>query len=196
MFVRGDGHQALDGGYLDPFFGGTYPTETWAAYMKLALEGEPELDFPDPAELHGESPTSVPPPTTSTPTTSTPTTSTPTTSTPTTKPPPTTPTTPTTDDDPHHPDDADHPDSADDPDGVGPPDSARVRPGRPGGAATDRFGRAARGRPPLRLRPWWTIAVAYHGRQRAGGDVVAPTLDDPVAHAASGAIGGPLGATR
>jgi uncharacterized membrane protein len=35
--------------------------------------------------------------------------------------------------------------------------------------------------------------VALLGRQRAGGDVVAPTLDDPVAHAASGAIGGPLG---
>jgi uncharacterized membrane protein len=35
--------------------------------------------------------------------------------------------------------------------------------------------------------------VAYLGRQRAGGDVVAPTLDDPVAHAASGAVGGPLG---
>jgi uncharacterized membrane protein len=35
--------------------------------------------------------------------------------------------------------------------------------------------------------------VAFLGRQRAGGDVVAPTLDDPVARAASGAVGGPLG---
>ncbi|HSS67526.1 MAG TPA: glycosyltransferase 87 family protein [Nocardioidaceae bacterium] len=35
--------------------------------------------------------------------------------------------------------------------------------------------------------------MAYLGRQRAGGDVVAPTLDDPVARAASGAVGGPLG---
>jgi uncharacterized membrane protein len=35
--------------------------------------------------------------------------------------------------------------------------------------------------------------VAFLGRQRAGGDVVAPTQDDPVAHAASGAVGGPLG---
>jgi uncharacterized membrane protein len=35
--------------------------------------------------------------------------------------------------------------------------------------------------------------VTFLGRQRTGGDVVAPTLDDPVARAASGGIGGPLG---
>jgi membrane peptidoglycan carboxypeptidase len=104
MFVRGNGHEALDGGYLDPFFGGTYPTQTWAAYMKLALEGQPVVNFPDPAEIHGESPTSIPPPTTSSaPTTTAPTTTAPPTTTkppttkpPPTKPPPTTPTTPTT----------------------------------------------------------------------------------------------------
>jgi membrane peptidoglycan carboxypeptidase len=96
MFVRGNGHEPLDGGYLDPFFGGTYPTETWAAYMKLALEGKPVLDFPEPADIHGESPTSIPPPpTTSTPTTTAPTTTAPTTTAPTTTKPPTT-TPPTT----------------------------------------------------------------------------------------------------
>jgi membrane peptidoglycan carboxypeptidase len=93
MFVRGNGHEALDDGYLDPFFGGTYPTMTWAAYMKLALEGKPVLDFPDPAEIHGESPTYVPP-TTTAPTTTAPTTKPPTTTTP-TKPPTSTPTTTT-----------------------------------------------------------------------------------------------------
>jgi membrane peptidoglycan carboxypeptidase len=103
MFVRGNGHEALDGGYLDPFFGGSYPTETWAAYMRQALAGEPVLDFPDPADIHGESPTYVPPPPTTTappPTTTAPTTTAPTTKPPTSKPPtstpPTTSTTPPT----------------------------------------------------------------------------------------------------
>jgi membrane peptidoglycan carboxypeptidase len=102
MFVRGQGNEALDDGYLDPFFGGTYPTQTWAAYMKKALEGKPVQDFPDPMELHGESPTSVPPattvapstqPTTEQPTTTKPTTQKPTTEPPTTEPPTTEPTT-------------------------------------------------------------------------------------------------------
>jgi uncharacterized membrane protein len=35
--------------------------------------------------------------------------------------------------------------------------------------------------------------VAFLGRPRAGGDVVAPTLDDSMARAASGLVGGPLG---
>ena len=51
-----DGNESLEG-YLDPFFGAHYPTETWTAYMTSALQGKPALDFPDPAELHGESPT-------------------------------------------------------------------------------------------------------------------------------------------
>ena len=63
MYVRGDGDDALNG-YLDPFYGGGYPTETWTAYMKGALEGEKVLDFPKPAELQGIEPTYVPPPTT------------------------------------------------------------------------------------------------------------------------------------
>jgi membrane peptidoglycan carboxypeptidase len=85
MYVRGQGNEPLDDGYLDPFFGGTFPTQTWAAYMKKALEGEPVKDFPDPAELHGESPTYVPPPTTEAPTTEAPTTEEPTTEKPTTE---------------------------------------------------------------------------------------------------------------
>ncbi len=63
MYVRGDGNNPLDG-YLDTFFGADYPTQTWTAYMRQALEGTPIVDFPDPAELRGESPTYVPPSTT------------------------------------------------------------------------------------------------------------------------------------
>ena len=62
-YVRGDGNNPLDG-YLDTFFGADYPTETWTAYMKQALQGAPIVQFPEPVELQGESPTSVPPSTT------------------------------------------------------------------------------------------------------------------------------------
>ncbi|MBA3310171.1 MAG: penicillin-binding protein, partial [Nocardioidaceae bacterium] len=60
MYVRGDGNDALDG-YLEPFYGGAYPAETWTAYMAEALAGEPIEGFPAPAELQGEPPTYVPP---------------------------------------------------------------------------------------------------------------------------------------
>ncbi|MEJ7743470.1 MAG: hypothetical protein WKF73_13570 [Nocardioidaceae bacterium] len=63
MLVRGNGTEALNG-YLDTFYGANYPTETWTAYMKLALTGEPVEQFPEPAELQGETPTFSPPPTT------------------------------------------------------------------------------------------------------------------------------------
>jgi membrane peptidoglycan carboxypeptidase len=86
--TRGNGTKPLDG-YLDTFFGADYPTETWTEYMKVALEGQPVRDFPEPAELHGENPTYSPPPTTFAPTTTSPSTTTPTT----TKPTETTPTT-------------------------------------------------------------------------------------------------------
>ncbi|MEJ7706410.1 MAG: transglycosylase domain-containing protein [Nocardioidaceae bacterium] len=62
MFARGNGQGTLNG-YLDPFFGGTYPALTWTTYMKDALQGEPIEEFPEPAYLDGESPTYVPPPT-------------------------------------------------------------------------------------------------------------------------------------
>ena len=67
-YTRGDGNDSLEG-YLEPFFGANYPTQTWTAYMKTALEGLPVVNFPPPAELHGENPTYSPPPTTYAPTT-------------------------------------------------------------------------------------------------------------------------------
>jgi membrane peptidoglycan carboxypeptidase len=63
MYVRGDGNDPLDG-YLDSFYGGDYPTETWTTYMQQALEGEKVMQFPEPAELQGVEPTFVPPETT------------------------------------------------------------------------------------------------------------------------------------
>ncbi len=67
-YTRGDGNDSLEG-YLEPFYGANYPTQTWTAFMELALAGQPVRNFPDPAELHGENPTYSPPPTTSAPTT-------------------------------------------------------------------------------------------------------------------------------
>ncbi|HEY7042978.1 MAG TPA: transglycosylase domain-containing protein, partial [Nocardioidaceae bacterium] len=69
-YTRGDGNDSLEG-YLEPFFGANYPTQTWTSFMEKALAGSPELDFPEPAELHGENPTYSPPPTTSEPPTTT-----------------------------------------------------------------------------------------------------------------------------
>ncbi|MEJ7773191.1 MAG: transglycosylase domain-containing protein, partial [Nocardioidaceae bacterium] len=66
MLVRGTGNEALNG-YLDTFYGANYPTETWTAYMKLALTGEPVQAFPEPGELRGKSPTYSPPQTTYSP---------------------------------------------------------------------------------------------------------------------------------
>jgi membrane peptidoglycan carboxypeptidase len=98
MYARGDGNDPLDG-YLDSFYGGDYPTETWTTYMQQALEGEKVLKFPEPAELEGVEPTFVPPettavevtePATTEPTTTAPATTQPTTTAPTTTAPPTT----------------------------------------------------------------------------------------------------------
>ena len=89
MYVRGDGNDPLDG-YLDSFYGGDYPTDTWTAYMKQALKGEKVLEFPEPAELQGVQPTAAPPATTAAPTTTAPTTTAPTTTEPTTTEPTTT----------------------------------------------------------------------------------------------------------
>ncbi len=103
MYVRGDGNNPLDG-YLDPFFGANYPTQTWTTYMKNALAGKPVRSFPPPALLTGTQPTYAPvttsaapttqatfstlPPTTSAPITIAQTTRTTTTAPPTTPPPP------------------------------------------------------------------------------------------------------------
>jgi len=52
MFVAGDtGNEDLDP-YAAPgdatFFGGTYPAQTWAAYMSVAMSGKTAEDFPEP----------------------------------------------------------------------------------------------------------------------------------------------------
>jgi membrane peptidoglycan carboxypeptidase len=92
-YTRGDGNDSLEG-YLEPFYGANYPTQTWTAFMELALAGQPVRQFPDPLELHGENPTYSPPPTTYAPTTTTPPTTT--SAPPTTSEPPTTSAPPTT----------------------------------------------------------------------------------------------------
>jgi membrane peptidoglycan carboxypeptidase len=53
MYVRGDGNDPLNDYLPAPFiyFGSGYPTHTWDAIMSRALQGEPTLDFPPPANL-------------------------------------------------------------------------------------------------------------------------------------------------
>jgi membrane peptidoglycan carboxypeptidase len=74
MYVRGDGDNQLDGGWLPPYngaagyFGAGYPTATWAAVMKADLAGQPVEQFPPPANVparqtdHAPLPTLPPPP--------------------------------------------------------------------------------------------------------------------------------------
>ena len=82
MYVAGDSGT----GDLDPyrrpgdsaFFGGTYPAMTWADYMRVAMQGLPNLKFDPPAKLNGfqsvtptpVTTTSAPPTTSSAPTSS------------------------------------------------------------------------------------------------------------------------------
>jgi membrane peptidoglycan carboxypeptidase len=62
MYVRGDGDNQLDGGFLPPYngaagyFGAGYPTATWAAVMKADLVGLPIQQFPPPANVTGNAP--------------------------------------------------------------------------------------------------------------------------------------------
>jgi membrane peptidoglycan carboxypeptidase len=77
MYVRGDGDNQLDGGWLPPYngaagyFGAGYPTATWAAVMKADLAGQPVEQFPPAANVpakqtdHVPAPTYTPPPPTS-----------------------------------------------------------------------------------------------------------------------------------
>ena len=45
-YFKGDGTNSLDGsGGMPTFFGGTYPTLTWTAFMHGALRGKPIVDF-------------------------------------------------------------------------------------------------------------------------------------------------------
>ncbi|SDU20695.1 transglycosylase domain-containing protein [Jiangella alkaliphila] len=55
VYFRGDGTESLDGvGGMDHFSGGAYPGRTWTAFMDAALEGMPEEDFPDAANIREE----------------------------------------------------------------------------------------------------------------------------------------------
>jgi membrane peptidoglycan carboxypeptidase len=66
MYVRGDGNDDLRG-YLNPFFGGEYPAQTWETMMTEALEGRPVEGFPEPVELEEETESEVAPPPTPSP---------------------------------------------------------------------------------------------------------------------------------
>ncbi|MFC6287041.1 transglycosylase domain-containing protein [Nocardioides sp. GCM10027113] len=57
MYVRGKGNEQLQG-WLPSYFGGAYPAETWTAVMQRAMEGLPIEEFPPPAYVDGEAPTS------------------------------------------------------------------------------------------------------------------------------------------
>ncbi len=56
MYVRGKGNEQLQG-WLPSYFGGAYPAETWTAVMRIAMEGLPVEDFPEPVYVDGEAPT-------------------------------------------------------------------------------------------------------------------------------------------
>jgi membrane peptidoglycan carboxypeptidase len=55
MYVRGKGNESLEG-FLDPFYGGTYPAQTWTAVMERLLEGTDVEEFPPPAFVDGKAP--------------------------------------------------------------------------------------------------------------------------------------------
>ncbi|HQR28282.1 MAG TPA: transglycosylase domain-containing protein, partial [Nocardioides sp.] len=66
MYVRGDGDDQLDG-WLPSYFGADYPARTWTAVMSRDMEGLPVEQFPEPAYVDGDAPSSghapyVPPP--------------------------------------------------------------------------------------------------------------------------------------
>ncbi|WP_410786756.1 transglycosylase domain-containing protein [Kribbella sp. C-35] len=86
---------------LDPysddkaFFGGNWPLKTWLAFMKPALDGVPDAEFPEPSEdtiKDTSTPTYTPPPSTPPPSTPPPSTPPPSTPPPSTPPPTSTPT--------------------------------------------------------------------------------------------------------
>jgi membrane peptidoglycan carboxypeptidase len=69
MYVRKDGRQSLEG-YLNPFYGATYPARTWTAIMKRDMDGVDVEQFPPAANVDGDAPdkghdpyTPPPPPT-------------------------------------------------------------------------------------------------------------------------------------
>lgn len=65
MMVRGTGRQQLDNEWVPPssdgragYFGGNYPAKTWTAIMGKLMEGLEVEDFPPPAWVDGDSPSS------------------------------------------------------------------------------------------------------------------------------------------
>ncbi len=63
MYNRGVGNEALDG-YLNPFFGGTYPAQTFKAFMDAAIDPADCGEFPAPGNMQSDKGSDfVPPPT-------------------------------------------------------------------------------------------------------------------------------------
>ncbi|MTB89469.1 penicillin-binding protein [Aeromicrobium senzhongii] len=58
MYNRGKGNEELEG-YLNPFFGGTYPATTFGTYMNRALEGTECGTFPKRANIKADKGTAV-----------------------------------------------------------------------------------------------------------------------------------------
>ncbi|WP_082599578.1 transglycosylase domain-containing protein [Nocardioides sp. Root151] len=66
MYVRGKGNESLEG-YLEPFYGANYPTQTWTAIMSRLMDGKDVEYFPEPVFVDGDAPDDghapyVPPP--------------------------------------------------------------------------------------------------------------------------------------
>ena len=55
VYVRKDGRKSLEG-YLNPFYGASYPARTWTDIMKRDMEGVDVEDFPPPANVDGDAP--------------------------------------------------------------------------------------------------------------------------------------------
>ena len=62
-FFRDDATQSLNGiGGLTSVTGGSFPARIWNAYMKVALKGEPKLEFSPPANIGGTDALPIPDP--------------------------------------------------------------------------------------------------------------------------------------
>jgi membrane peptidoglycan carboxypeptidase len=62
-FFRDDATQSLNGiGGLTSVTGGSFPARIWNAYMKVALKGEPKLEFSSPANIGGTEALPIPDP--------------------------------------------------------------------------------------------------------------------------------------
>ena len=57
MYVRGDGDDQLDA-WLPSYYGGSYPAQTWTALMQTMMDGLPVEEFPEPAFVDGDAPSS------------------------------------------------------------------------------------------------------------------------------------------